>query len=196
MIKAMIVDMFGVLLRVSSPLSKRIEARYHVPADEFFADFKEIMKVLRKGGIDDSWQLWKPLLNKFNINLTKDDFFEFWFSDEKLDQELVELIKNLKSKGIKVFILSKSFRERTEYHQKHNPELFNLIDKAYFSWQNGIEKPDPEAWRQILKGNSLEAEDCLYFDDNENNILVAKSLGIVAQVYQGIDTVKELPSSR
>jgi len=192
MIKAIIVDMFGVLISASAPLSERIEAKYRVPADEFYAGFMKVMKVLRKGGIDDSWSLWEPFLNSFNINITKDDFFEFWFSDEQFDQNLIDLIRIVKSKGIKVFILSKSFRERTEYHQENSPETFSLIDKAYFSWQNGIVKPDPEAWLQILRENDLEAGECLYFDDDEKNILVAKELGINAKLYRGADQIKEV----
>lgn len=184
--------MFGVLLKASAPLSERIERRFGVAAEDFFEEFKKVMEILRKGGVDDSFVFWRPVLDKLKIDLTNEEFFNFWFEDEKLDKELTAYLKEMKKKGIKIFILSRSFKERTEYHKKHNSEVFELIDKSYFSWENGIGKPNPEAWKQILREHNLKPEECGFVDDKSENIEAARSLGIEAEIYEGIATIKKL----
>jgi FMN phosphatase YigB (HAD superfamily) len=39
--------------------------------------------------------------------------------------------------------------------------------------------------------NNLKPEECVYFDDSEENIKMAKSLGIKAFLFEGIDSVRD-----
>jgi putative hydrolase of the HAD superfamily len=65
--------------------------------------------------------------------------------------------------------------------------VFNNIDKAYFSWETGFVKPDQRAYKQVLEENHLKPEECIYFDDSEENIEAAKKLGIKAYKFKGLD---------
>ena len=191
MIKAIIFDLNGVFLE-SEYLSKRIEKRFGIPVDKFFVVLKEVLNIARKPGCKDSFKLWEPRLKKLGLSISRDEFFTFWFSGEKLNEELIDYIKELKEKNIKVFILSNNFKERTEYYRKNFSEIFDNIDKAYFSWETGLVKPDKRAYQKILNDNSIEVEDCIYFDDSEKNIEITKSLGIKSYLYEGIEKAKEI----
>jgi len=149
------------------------------------------MEIARKPGLEDSFKFWQPHLKRLGLSLSKEEFFNFWFSGERLVPEVLKYVKELRKKGIKVFILSNNFKERTEYYRKNFPEIFENIDGAYFSWETGFVKPDPQAYQNILRQNGLKPEDCLYFDDSSKNIEVARGLGIDAQEYQGLDKIKE-----
>jgi len=97
----------------------------------------------------------------------------------------------LKSKQVKVFLLSNNFKERTTYYREHFPRLFRTVNKAYFSWETGFVKPDRKAYFSICKENKLQPEECIYFDDSEQNVGVAVSLGMHAEQWQGLTRAKK-----
>ena len=187
--KAVIFDLNGVFLQ-SEYLSKRIQDKYGVPENKFYEALKEVMAIVRKSRTDDAFKFWEPHLKKLGLQVTKEEFFNFWFSGEKLVPELLEYTKELRKKGIKVFILSNNFKERTEYYRKNFSEIFEGVDDAYFSWETGFIKPDPRAFQNILIQHKLKPEDCLYFDDSNKNVEVARGLGIDAQEYRGLKKTK------
>lgn len=190
MIKAVIFDLNGIFLK-SEHLSDRIEKRYGIPGDKFYLALKKVLAIARKPGAKSFLKLLKPYLKEFNFSILEKEFFDFWFSGEKLDLALLKYVKKLRKKGIKVFILSRNFKERTEYYRKNLPEIFNNIDKAYFSWETGLVKPDPRAYKAIFKEYKLRPEECIYFDDVKENVEVAKNLGFKAQKYKDLKSAKK-----
>jgi putative hydrolase of the HAD superfamily len=193
MIKAVIFDLNGVFL-VSRPLSKRVEEEYGIPGDKFWEALRKVLNETRKSNAESFFKLLRPYLKELNFSISEKEFFDFWFSGEKLVPEVLKYTKELRKKGIKVFILSRNFRERTEYYRENFPEIFKNINKAYFSWETGLIKPDPKAYTAILKENNLKPEECVYFDDSEENIKSAESLNIKAYKYEGLETTKEIIS--
>lgn len=189
MIKAVIFDLNGVFIK-SEPLSARFEEKYKVPVDEFLPVLKEIMDEVRKPDAPEAFDLWKPHLQKWGLELSEEELFDFWFSGEKLVPGLVHYVDELKSKGLKVFILSNNLKERTESYRKQFPDFFNKFDGAYFSWETGFVKPDPKAYEKILVENGLRPEECIYFDDSDKNVEVAISLGIQAEKYESFEATK------
>lgn len=111
--------------------------------------------------------------------------------NRKLDTGLLEIIKKTKQKGIKSFILSNSTREISEWYQKTYNDLFEGVDKVYFSWETGYIKPEEEAWEWILKNENLKAEECVYIDDSEINIEAAKRIGFGTCLYKNEAMIEE-----
>jgi len=93
---------------------------------------------------------------------------------------------------MKIFILSNNFKERTTYYREHFSQIFKAVDKAYFSWENGLVKPDERAFMNILQENKLPAPQVVYFDDSEKNIAVAKKIGIQAYKYENLTETKRI----
>lgn len=192
--KAVILDLNGIFLQ-SKYLSERMEEKYEVSKDKFYSVLQEVMEKARKPGVEDSFKLWQPHLQELGLSLPKEEFFNFWFSGEKIVPEVLKYTQELRKKGIKVFILSNNFKERTEFYRKNFPEIFENVDGAYFSWETGFVKPDPQAYLHLLRQNGLRPEECLYFDDSSKNIAVARGLGIDAQEYRGLEEAKRYVTS-
>ena len=191
MIKAIIFDLNGVLIQ-SPYLSDRFQEEFNIPSEKFLPVLKEIMEKIRKPNAGDSFNYWKPYLEKWGVELTKEQFFDFWFNGERKVPEMIELAKELKHKGVKIFILSNNFIERANYYKKTFPFLEEILDKVYYSWQTGFVKPDSEAYKKLLVDNNLKSEECVYFDDSKENVEAAEKLGIKSFLFEGVECVKRL----
>ncbi|MEK7135988.1 MAG: HAD-IA family hydrolase [Patescibacteria group bacterium] len=187
--KVVIFDLNGVFV-LSPKLSERYEKEFGVSANEFLPALKAVMAVIRQPQAPDAYDVWKPYLDKWGLNLSREQFLEFWFSAEGGNEEMVALARELKRKGFKFFILSNNFRERAEYYDQNFPFFTELFEKIYYSWQTGFVKPDCRAFELVLVENHLKPEETIFFDDSEKNIEVAKSLGIKAYIFGGAAEVK------
>ena len=196
MIKAAIFDLNGIFIQ-GPRLSDRFKEVFSIETKDFLPVLKEIMTKIRKPNAGSAFSYWRPYLEKWNVNLTEEQFLNFWFSAEKEIPELVELAKQIKRKGVKVFILSNNFAERADYYKKNSSFLREIPDKIYYSWQTGFVKPDPQAFKNLLAENDFKPGECIYFDDLEENIKAANNLGMKAFLCDNaIDLEKILINNR
>ena len=184
-IKAVIFDLNGVFVK-SLPLSERLAVKTGRSIGEILSVMKPILKevrnVERRGN-----EVWQPLLDLLGMSF--EEFFDFYQNGESVDFGMIEFAKSLKKRGLLLFFLSNNFRERTGYYQANFPELFEIVDKAYFSWETGFVKPSKEAYQNLLDENILKGEECLYIDDSQENLVVAATLGIVGIKYESTEQV-------
>jgi HAD superfamily hydrolase (TIGR01509 family) len=191
--KAAIFDLNGVFIQ-SPPLSKRFADDFGVPAEEFMPVLQASMAAVRKPGAADLFSYWKPHLHAWGISFSAQDFMHYWFSAEKPNEEMIAYMRELKASGWRVIALSNNFRERAEYYAQHFAFL-QEFDHIYYSWQTGLVKPDVACWKQILADTGLSPSDCYYFDDSPKNVAAAKSVGMHAFSFEGVEQVKAVLSA-
>jgi putative hydrolase of the HAD superfamily len=69
----------------------------------------------------------------------------------------------------------------------------NLFKTPYYSHKMGQRKPDPASFQFILDKEGLKAEETLFIDDNEPNIIAAASVGLqVLYLKSGMRVEKDL----
>lgn len=69
----------------------------------------------------------------------------------------------------------------------------SLFKKPYYSHKMGQRKPDPKSFIYILEKEGLVANETLFIDDNEPNILAASSVGLqVLYLKEGMLVEKEI----
>jgi putative hydrolase of the HAD superfamily len=150
------------------------------------------MNKVRLPDAGDAFVYWQSYLQKWGLNLSREQFFDFWFHAEKEIPEMIALAKNIRDKGIKILILSNNFIERVDYYEQNFNFLKEVIDRVYYSWQTGFIKPDIRAYQKILSDYNLKPEECLYFDDSKGNIEVANQLGIKSFIFKDVDATKKI----
>jgi putative hydrolase of the HAD superfamily len=98
--------------------------------------------------------------------------------------ERVKLLENLR-KNYNTFLLSNTNIIHFNHYNRYFSETFgydglaDLFEKAYFSHEMGVRKPDPEIYKRVLEDSRLIPEETLFIDDNEDNIEAARALGIL-----------------
>lgn len=189
-LKAVIFDLNGVFIQ-SLKLSDRFRRDFQIDETVFLPALQEVMSHVRKPNANSVYSYWLPYFTKWGVTLNEVQFLEYWFSAEKENFEMVKMAEDLKQRGLKLFILSNNFRERADYYRQHFLFLNSIFQKIYYSWQTGFIKPDKQAFELILKENDLKASECLYFDDSQKNVDVAKEIGIEGYLFQGMEDVRE-----
>jgi glucose-1-phosphatase len=80
-----------------------------------------------------------------------------------------------------------------QYSREIGGNFENLFKTPYYSHKMGQRKPDPASFQFILDKEGLIAEETLFIDDNEPNIIAAASVGLQVLFLQtGMRVEKDL----
>ena len=93
-------------------------------------------------------------------------------------EPMVNLAKQLKSHGYKLYILSNWEESSYQHLATLHPQLFKLFDGIVTSGEEKIGKPNPQIYTRLLKKYNLKAHECLFIDDEINNTIAAETMGI------------------
>lgn len=188
--RTLVLDLNGVLVK-GPYITKRLMEDFGIAEEDALATFKKVMAVVRLPDAPEVYSLWEPHFKRWGMNMDKKQWYAYFFPADNLVDEMVAVAQQAKEKGIKVIILSNNFRERTAYYDETFPVLRTLADKIYYSWQTGFVKPSKEALQLVLKDFPYPPEEFLYFDDGEENVSLAKELGIQAYFFKSSADVAE-----
>ena len=116
-------------------------------------------------------------------NLSKTDVIDTWnYMLKDFPEHRLEFLKNLKDKNqYKLILLSNTNELHIDYIKENVPSYNTFKDcfnAFYLSHEIQLSKPNKDIYNFVLTENKLKAENCLFIDDNEDNITSAKTLGI------------------
>lgn len=102
--------------------------------------------------------------------------YDNWYRNLPFVEGIPELLRKIKANGGKLFLLSNISKGFAENYATvpQLKELFDMFDGLVFSGTIGIIKPNKEIFDYILSKYNLKANESVFIDDNENNILGAK----------------------
>ena len=122
-----------------------------------------------------------------------DKITKFWDNIEAVVAEYdyaKPLIMQMKEKGYKVFLFSNYPAKLAELHWTKFSFLPE-VDGYLISAKAHLTKPDPAFYRMLMDRYRLKAEECIFVDDNENNIATAANIGWRAIHFTGYDALIE-----
>ena len=102
----------------------------------------------------------------------------------KVNDKMILLIKSLKNK-YKLYGLSNTNEIHGEVNKKR--KLFSYFDKVFLSYELGMRKPSEELYFYVLKDINFSPNEVLFIDDKQENIDVAKKLGVNVIKYENYD---------
>lgn len=194
-IKNLIFDLGGILLNID----------FQKSVDEFKKiGFEEFGNILDNYWLNDFFhEFEKGLITPEDFRAKIRSLSNAGVSDEDFDYawnamildfpaNRIETLKEL-SRDYRLFLLSNTNiihyeLYNTDFATKFgNAGLEDIFEKAYFSHQIKMRKPDLEIFEKVLRENNLEANETLFIDDFAENLSAARELGI--------NTVKVLTNS-
>ena len=101
--------------------------------------------------------------------------------------EMIEIVKDMKKKGKKLYLLSNISIGFAEVYEsiKWIKELFLVFDGVVFSGPLKMAKPQKEIFEYTLDKYNLSAEESLFIDDKEENVKGAEDVGINGYLFDG-----------
>jgi len=104
------------------------------------------------------------------------DFYGVLYDYNGFNHYLLEIINILKENKYKVYLLS-NIEEKIFLRIFEKLDFRDYFDEVFLSSKIGYEKPDPRAFTYLLSKIKKEPEECIFIDDNSNNVDQAINLG-------------------
>ena len=101
-----------------------------------------------------------------------------------------QLIGDLMADGWQLYGLT-NWSMETFPEARRRFTILQLIDRYVVSAQEHLVKPDPRLFRVLLDRYHLKAEECIFVDDNPDNVAAANNIGIHGILFTGADNLRK-----
>jgi len=119
-------------------------------------------------------------------------FFDHWTKMFTPIEKNIEILRDLKKNGYKLYILSNYIEEAFDYVNKKY-EFFSLFDGGIISYRIQIIKPEMEMFKKIINEYNLNPQECVFIDDIATFLLKPRKLKMNTIQYRpNTDLRKEL----
>lgn len=138
----------------------------------------EVFQQHERGEISDE-DFARQLSDEMGISLSFEQFAEGWQAVfVALRPEVITIMQKLRAEGHRVVVLSNTNRLHCNYWPQHYPEVAAAADHLYLSQDLGMRKPEAGIYQHVLSAENIPAEQAVFFDDVEANIVAARIEGI------------------
>ncbi|NLW10702.1 MAG: HAD-IA family hydrolase [Clostridiaceae bacterium] len=150
----------------------------------------EVAYLLETGKIDNFADFYRDICAELNIKLKPDEFEKAFLGiigepfsgTEKMLEELAG--------NYRLMILSNTNEPHWLYCLDKLP-LTKYVETSFLSHEIGAMKPDDMIYEQVLEKLKVDPENIYYFDDKEENVVVARKHGMKAYRSWGGETLRQ-----
>jgi len=141
-----------------------------VKTKDFLKRFKSELSY--KGNLSDLKKIWGDIFIPINQN--------------------INLIKKISPK-YQLIAISNTNPLHAQIISKMN--IYKLFNKTILSYKVSFSKPDPAIFKEALKKANSNINECIYIDDQEENIMAAKKLGLKSKQIKKPSQLKNILDS-
>ncbi len=190
MIKAVIFDMGGVILRTidyapREGMAQRFGcSRAELEKFVFLSATSVLSEVGKLSDIDH----WRAVLEYFNQSeFNAEEAYDEFFSGDAINQELLEYARSLKPKR-RIGLLSNAW-ENTRKRLEGQYGFINDFDISIFSAEVGKRKPDEDIFILALEKLNVKPKEAIFIDDFVSNVRGAQNAGLHAILFESNEQV-------
>lgn len=185
-INNVILDLGGVVLDIDYSLTLKAfgEVGLSLTDHTTFTGNNELLNLFDCGQVTPA-EFRQNFNQTFGVNLSPEQFDKAWNALLlDWDMERLALLEQLRSR-YHVFLLSNTNAIHFEHYnqllvQRTGKGLRDYFHKAYFSFEMGLRKPQPEIFKRVIDDNGLTPAQTLFVDDTMEHVKAAQSMGINA----------------
>ncbi|MFT6705158.1 MAG: HAD superfamily hydrolase (TIGR01509 family) [Gammaproteobacteria bacterium] len=187
-IKAIVFDLGGVLVELEG---QPIKNEWMSSAESFEDNWRRwlsspLSQAFERGEIEID-EFAEGLIDEMQLKVGKAQFIdEFTRWPKAFFEGVFDLMQALEPLTLGVF------SNITAVHwPRYYPDLFSsgCFTHLFASYQLGLAKPDPNAYKAIATKMGLACNEVLFFDDNQVNVDGARSVGMQAELTVGLKGV-------
>ncbi|WP_100612291.1 HAD family hydrolase [Confluentibacter lentus] len=180
MIKAIIFDFGNVFINLDIDGFTQ-NAFKHFKIDDFSEEMIAFNSFYEQGLISTE-EFLEFYVENFP-NLSEEELIDIWnFILKDFPEHRLSFLKELqKSAKYKLILLSNTNELHIDWIKKNisfYEEFKNCFDAFYLSHDIHLRKPNRDIFEYVLSENNVNAKECFFVDDNNDNIKTANSLGI------------------
>lgn len=184
-IRAIIFDVGGVLIRTEDPASRRGLERHLglAPGESEELVFGEPMGIRAQRGEITADALWAWIQQEMELDsdgITA--FFEQFYGGDRLDMDLVDTVRTLRG-PYQTAIISNAMDNLLEMVTYLYP-MRDAFDLVVGSAYEGIMKPDRRIYERTLERLGRAPHEAVFIDDMLANVEAARALGMAGIHYQ------------
>ena len=197
MIKNIVFDIGGVVVqkgKLNAIMKMFAKIVFGTTNPDFFKE-QHISK-----DIKIEWEKWrlgeitaKNFFNrqrkKFHLKLSTNKMAYLLYHSQKPNKKIIHLIKKL-NKKYKIYALTNHTREWFTY-QKKKYDYDSLFSGIMTSFQAKAAKPNLKIYKELIKKYNLNPQECIFIDDQKENLITAKNLGMKTILYKGPQQLKK-----
>jgi epoxide hydrolase-like predicted phosphatase len=116
------------------------------------------------------------------LEVSSDCLLQRMFGGMQPDAEMIDGIRAIRRRGVRMGLLSNSVGEEAVYDRGL---LGDLFDGAVISSEVGLRKPDPAIYELAAERIGVSAGACVYVDDLPGNLKPARALGMATVLHRG-----------
>ena len=140
----------------------------------------EVFQQHERGEVSDE-EFAHQLSDEMGLSLSFEQFAEGWQAVfVALRPEVITIMQILREEGHRVVVLSNTNRLHCNHWPQHYPEVAAAADHMYLSQDLGMRKPEARIYQHVLNAENIPADQAVFFDDVEANIVAARIVGITA----------------
>lgn len=191
MIKAIVFDYGGVIKINDSDLFNDIAQYLNITREELSREYFSLNHLFntQERSYEDVMRL---VISKFNdskeandyiLNLMKENHSKYHLNDE-----LIDIIKDLKKRDYKIALLSNNSIKLKEILIQD--DISDLFDVVVISAEVGYQKPQPEIFDILFKKLELEPKEVIFVDDTFKSLEKADKIGYTPVLYKNNESLK------
>ena len=186
-ITAVVFDFGGVLMRTADPVPRsELEARFGLgPGGAEGLVFGNPLWHEAQLGRITSAQFWADVGRRLGLQAADvDQFSRLFWSGDRLDEQLLQLIEHLRRSGHRTALVSNGPASLLESFQELG--IIDLFDAVVVSACEEVMKPDPAIYKLALDRLGVRPEQAVFIDDLRENVAAARELGVHGVRFTGL----------
>jgi putative hydrolase of the HAD superfamily len=136
----------------------------------------------------DTAGLIEALYDMIGIRYSQSEFNSLWNHTFRENEEMALLLQKLKGQR-PLYLLSNTNECHWDYLEQ-NYKVSRHFDELILSYKIGHIKPQREIYEHVLTRSGMEAKDCLFIDDLEQNVAAGSDVGMHTIHFRGAADLK------
>jgi len=192
MIKLIIFDAYGVVITGGYPFTaQKVAKRFKINEQKAYKIIYGFFNQAAERKISQKFA-WEKAVQALNLPITGEELKQIHYSTFGLNRSILPMIKNWQKQEIKTLLLSKNTRPQFKDINDTFPELRKTFGKNIINtWELRLPKASKATMLYLFKRYKVKGNEVVMIDDQLQNLIEAKKLGVKSLVYKGLRELKK-----